>query len=231
MTKIGLQIVRALEAEEFCDSDVSNALEACQKEHEAQFMPAIFDARIAYPNNAAIWSKWFSAPSIRATGKTSQGNSVVVYAHIPNYLSNPKNIREAIGKGLRNMAGIMPQAEFQRLVDLDGSTDNLENRSVWVVDYDTLRKSKSGGISVYDALEHPQTIPFIGGKDRAERYLLRHKKVNGKNIGNWHSNDLQEDGSAVGRLLFIGLDGDCVGLLGNCSLNGYGRFVGHVRVP
>ena len=48
-------------------------------------------------------------------------------------------------------------------------------------------------IDVAQALEHPQTIPFLGGRARAEQYLQRHKEVKGNRIGIWHSADLADE--------------------------------------
>ncbi len=132
-------------------------------------------------------------------------------------LSNSEHILEARQKSLRSGAGEVPQQEFQRLVDL------ADGKNVFKVDYDVLKSSSSGVISVEDALKHPQTIPFIGGEDRANAYLSKHKEVFGNKIGVWHSDDL--DVVPRGRLLYAG--GGCnFGLGGNIYLAGDGGFVG-----
>lgn len=221
-------VTRVVEGKEFYNNDVKygvvNALEECQKQkYEVQFIPAIIDTRINSPKEARIWKTWWESLSLKATGKTKQGKAVVVYAHIPNYFSETKNIRKELEKGLKNGAGVMPQTEFQRLVDLDELTDVNGNRLVWVKDYSELKDSKSGVISLDEALGHPQTIPFCGGEARAERYLEKHKQVYGEKIGVWHLDDLAEE--PLGRLLFVGND-YYDGLLGHLNLNYYGRFVG-----
>lgn len=211
-----------VEGREFCADSVSEALRACQKAgFEAVFMPQLADARIAAPKEAQIWHNWYCAPSIRATGKTAQGTPVVIYAHVLNYFSNPKNIETAINSGLVNGAGRMPESEFQRLLDLQ------DDDKVFVVDYTTIKNSPSGVIALGDALKHPQTIPFLGGKERAERYLERHKEVFGEKMGVWHSDDLRDE--PIGRLLFLG-DVDNYGLYGDGDLSDGGRFVGVRRV-
>jgi len=113
----------------------------------------------------------------------------------------------------------MPQEEFQRLADLAEQDD----KQVFLVPYETLKKSKSGLIDVDDALDHPQVIPFLGGKEIAEKYLENHKKVCGNRIGVWHSDDLGNE--PLARLLYLGVnyDGD---LYGYGYLDGGGRFVG-----
>ena len=219
-----IQIPRVVEGKEFYADRINKALSSCEKEgYEAQFMPAIIDARISAEKEARIWQTWWSAPSVSVTGRTSQGNPIVVYAHVPNYFSNPRNIETAIKQELGNGAGIMPQNQFQKLVDLNELKDKQGNRLVWIVDYDALKNSKSDVISFQEALEHPQTIPFVGGEERAEKYLEKHKKVYGEKIGVWHSNDLSNE--PRGRVLFVGLGYD-VGLVGDLSLFNFGRFVG-----
>ncbi len=203
------------EIKTFYHNSVEKALEDCQGEHKVLFMPEVAEARI---NGAAQWDKGYTTPSIRATGRTKQGNAVVIYAHIPNFLSSPTNIREAKLRGLINHAARIPQEEFQRLVDAE------DKQTVWVVDHKKLRKSTSGEVSLKDALNHPQTIPFLGGQARAEQYLAAHAKAYGtKAIGVWHFDDLDED-SPLGRLLYLGnnaYDG-----FDGINLDDGGRFAG-----
>jgi len=201
---------------EFRNDDLATALENCQSEgYKAMFMPELADARI---EGKAAWDKWYSTPSVRATGKTNQGNAVVVYAHIPNYFSNPENIKNALSS-LVNGAGRMPQEEFQKLVDAE------DGKKVFVVDYDKLKNSKSERIPLSEAMEHPQTIPFLGGQDRTEKYLAKFKEAyNTNQIGIWHSDDLKE--SPMGRLLFAGGGGGGSDVDGVDLLNGSGRFLG-----
>jgi hypothetical protein len=182
-------------------------------------MPEFADVRINSPKGARVWQNCYSAPSVRVTGKTKKGSAVVVYAHVPNYFSNPENIRKAVdSKNLVNGAGLMPDKDFQKLLKLE------DGANVFVVDYEKLKKSPSAVISVDDALEHPQTVPFLGGQERAEAYLKRHREVFGNKIGIGHTDDLSDKG-ALGRLLFAGYL-DYGYLNGYCYLNLLGRFVG-----
>jgi len=189
--------------------------------YQALFMPELALARIGSQD---LWQNWYVTPSVRATGQTKAGAKVVVYAHVPNYLSNPANIRNTIKEGtLKNGAGAIPQDQFDALVSQNG------NGRVFVIDYDTLRKSSSEVISVDSALEHPQTIPFLGSEATAKLYLQRHKEVYGKNIGIWHQDDFDKK-TPRGRVLFlggIGYDGlggvSSLGVLGGL---GGGRVLG-----
>ena len=222
---ISIPVKRKLEGKEFYDNRTDKALKACQTEgFEAQFMPSIADTRIEAEKDARIWQTWYSAPSVRATGRGKStnlshkgGTEFVVYAHIPNYFSNPNNIETAISQGLIKGAGIMPQNELQRLLDLE------DNKHVFVIDYNTLRNSSSEVIPLKKALKHPQTIPFLSGKERAEKYLDRHNEVYGNQIGIWHSDDLSD--KPVGRLLYVGYYCNN-GLYGNNNLNNSARFIG-----
>lgn len=220
MSENTIQIPKLVEGKEFYDDNLENALRQCQKEgYEAQFIPALTDARIASQKDATVWQNWYCTPSIKATGQTKQDNPIVVYAHVPNYFSNPDNIKKAINTGLLNGAGIMPEKEFWKLLNLE------DEKNVFTADYNKLKNSKLGLIQTKYALEHPQTIPFLGGSERAEKYLKRYEEIFGNKIGVWHSDDL--NGKPLGRLLFLGDDYDD---LDGCDLgdfaSGGGRFVG-----
>ncbi len=204
------------EIKTFYHAQVEQALENCQEKHTALYMPEVADKRI---QGVEPWDEWRTTPSIKATGKTKQGNAVVVYAHVPNWLANPANIRAAKEQGLVNYAARLPQDEFQRLLDAE------DKQRVWVVDHEVLRKAPSGRIPLTQALEHPQTIPFLGGQERAERYLPKHAKAyDTETIGVRHTDDLTDE-SPLARLLFLG-NNSSLGLLGNDSLDGSGLFAG-----
>ncbi|MBI5398325.1 hypothetical protein HZB03_02575 [Candidatus Woesearchaeota archaeon] len=212
------RMIKARLFEAFQANGLEAALEACiEAKHTPLYMPEVVDERIAAAEDSPLFQNWLTTPSVRVTGKSKGGNKVVVYGHVPNYFSNPSNIRKAREAGLRNGAGIMPEPEFYTLLDRE------DGKIVFVVDYDRLRKSNSDVISVDDALQHPQTIPFLGGKERAEQYLVKHKAVYSKNIGIWHSDDLDE--KPLGRLLFLGYYGN-YGLYGGSVLYYFGRFLG-----
>jgi hypothetical protein len=151
------------EIKKFYDVLLSYALKKCmEKGCEPMFMPELVDARI---QGKAKWDEWYSTPSVRATGKTKQGNAVVIYAHISNYFSNLENLDRALTE--EGHAKRMPQEEFQKLLDAE------DNKRVFVIDYNKIKNSKIEHI----CLEHPVTIPFFGGRERAEKYLEEYRKV------------------------------------------------------
>lgn len=198
---------------------VADSLKACSDAgYQALFMPELAMARADADKDSILWQKWFLAPSARVTGRSKKGNSVVVYAHVPTSISDPSNIRKMIDeKALVNGAGPMKEDEFYSLLEQDG------NGRVFVVDYNTLKSSSSSVIKVDEALEHPQTIPFLGGKTIAEAYLAKHRDVYGNRIGIWHSDDLKD--RPMGRVLYVDYGcGD--GLSGDYDLDYVGRFVG-----
>ncbi len=205
---------------------IPDALKEClNTAYRPLFMPEIAEARIAADKGDRIWQVWFDSPSVRVAGRGAStnashkgGTEFVVYAHVPTHFYKPKNIMEAINKGLVNGAGIMPQKEFQRLLDM------ADDEEVFAIGHDALMNSQRGIIPVGQALTHPQTKPFLGGKERAERYLERHKKVKGDRISIWYSDDLStKPNEPHGRLLFVGSGYDG---LGGGGLGSGGRFVG-----
>ncbi len=208
------------------DIRMEDVLVACQNAgYTAVFMPELIEHRISAYSYSSLWDSWIITPSVRVTGITKSGTPVVVYAHVENYFSNPANIKASRERGLRNGAGEVPQEEFQRLVDLE------DGQTVFVVDYETLRKSSSHVISVYEALGHPQTIPFLGGKDRAVRYLEKHRQIYGERIGIWHIDDLVRLPPRVawGRVLSVTdhyLPNTPGGLSGCHNLDAGGYFLG-----
>ena len=189
---------------------VSSSLVNCVKAgYQALFMPELALTRIGAEQGSEVLTKWYVTPSLRATGTTKQGSKVVVYAHQPNYFSDPVNIRNVVEGGkLVNGAGTIPQEAFDSLVAQDG------NGRVFVIPYETLKQSSSGVIKVDDALEHPQTISFLGlGREDAEKYLAKHREVYGDTIGIWHCDDFNKK-DPLGRLLFVGDGGSLDGVDG-----------------
>lgn len=244
MEEIEAIIPRKVEGKEFYADSAAEALENCRVEgYEELFMPQLIDTRIEALEHARIWEKWWCSPSIKVTGRTLKGESKVVYAHIQNYLTTTCNIEDAVKNGLVNGAAKIPQKEFQRLCDLDGSEDELENRLVWVIDHTELMNWPSGFYGIDNptkehkrkfegkignkemiAINHPSIPPFLGGEIRAKKYLEKHKKIRGEQISIWNSKDLLN--VPLGRLLFIGGEQDDDGLCGEYVLSIGGRFVG-----
>jgi hypothetical protein len=236
------------EARRFYDTgdSVIKTLEECLNSgYRPLFMPEIAEARIAAPRDDPIWQMFFDTPSVRITGRGKpssvshkDGTGIVVYDHLPNYLSDPENMKAAVKAGLINGAGIVPQEEFERLLAME------DGERVFVVDHKLLQRwpsgvyginaptrehmdaygGKIGGVDMI-ATNHPQTKPFLR-LENAERYLERHEEVFGNLIEILHSDDLSsEPNRPLGRVLAIGND-LLNGLMSFCYLNGSGSFVG-----
>ena len=128
----------------------------------------------------------FSTQSIRAVGKTRAGNLVAVYAHMPNYLSMSPEVGETADEvepwGEKTQArtsnypelvqGAVPLQEwyFRSLVDLDGLKNQQGERLLWVVDLPKLIGAPTY-MSLYDSLQHPEFVPFIGDRQIAEQFI------------------------------------------------------------
>ena len=183
--------------QKFYNQDFADALEACQNAgNRALSMPEIADLKIK-------GDEWYSSVSLKVTGMTKQGIPIVLYVHVPNhYYSLPVNIRQA-RPNLIDGAGILPQPELEKLADLSDKDGTNGVFRLDGLDYNALKNSISGVILVEHALKHPQVIPFLGGQERAERYLDKHEKMVGKTIGVWHSDYLDEQPVAVARPLFV----------------------------
>ena len=192
---------------------VNDALETnlqnCQDEgFRPAYMPELAEARI---KGKVSWNLEFDTASTKATGKTKQGNTVVVYAHIPTSLTTPQGIRlaKAQGEGLNGVihgAALFPQEEFQSLVDQDGRTDAQGNRLVWIVDCKKISFPWYGDLRLDQALKSPIVIASLGGEKRAELYLQEHAKVYKiSKIGVWNINDSERGiDSPLARLIHMG---------------------------
>lgn len=113
--------------------------------------------------------------SIKAAGKTRKGSRVILYAHQPTSLSNPKNLCELVEGVLVKGGFPIRQEEFQALVDADGQTDDQGDRLIWVLDYKKLKKfyenvKFSYNAKLENARDHPEAIPFMGGDNRLRKY-------------------------------------------------------------
>jgi hypothetical protein len=142
-------------------------------------------------------------------------NQKVIYIHAPHIFLNPDKLIEGYNKAIsENVPGrgcMLWPYEFDPLLKQDGRTDEQGNRLVWVVDAKVLRRwpirNESTELGLYGidkptethnrryggkidgkdmiALNHPMTIPFFGGEERARHYLKRHKEKFGDTINIW----------------------------------------------
>ncbi len=245
------------ETREFHHDKAHQALRDCQQAgYRALFMPELIDRRINASKEhrricdsinfskedrirsminyrgeyITLWEGVYTTPSIRATWKTKQGSPVVLYIHRKNYYSKTNNIIRGIKQNKQNglfnnhRAGVYPEEEFYRFVKLA----EKGSEGVFLVPHKKLKKSESGVIPIDEALEHPQTIPFLGGEEMAKVYLQEYNEVYNPgyigSIGVRHCDDLGNEPRA--RLLCVGRGDSIGGLLGDVGLDDRGLFFG-----
>lgn len=125
------------------------------------------------------WEEPSVSASIRATGKTSQGAKVAVYAHIPNWATSPEGLKE-IKKPIHSPLGFttdfpIPQDELIRLIGYDGKTDEKGNRLVSVIGDEELKRDRRG--KILDHLDgKSEYFPLSGifGTEKRARGYINH---------------------------------------------------------
>ena len=219
----------------FYSDKLATALRNCLAAgYRPLYLPEIIQMRLLSSGDSWLWQKWFTTPSIEATGRTKQGTPIILYVHTENIFSNPANIDAAIHREIRFGYYAIPNAEFRRLLKLgeNGETDKSGNRLVWVIDHEKLKSFRSKMLtvikSVSAALRHHQILPFIGSEDLARVYLARFLEVYNKDeiiLTDTDVNDISDQ--PTGRPLFVG-DGNSWdgGFGGSKFLDLNGRFVG-----
>ena len=154
---------------------------------------------------------FFSSSVIVVGARTGFTDPIVVYAHVPNLLSNPNDAEFAktdYGTTYVNGKIMIPQSEFERLLDLK------DDKRVFVFNNSELYRAGQGFLTVEKALEHPQTLGFFGDLERAEKYL-----------GKFHPGGVDltipsltiDEGYAAGSTFITASDIDDLGL--NANIN------------
>lgn len=202
------------------------AYQDCQTKGFKQLtMPEQIEARIAAPDDSPLWQKWNDTISMKLTGRTRSSNvsrnggtPVVAFYHGPLQISL-KYIQQQIQENqLVHGALRITLKQFDAMLQ-QCSPEN-------VIDYQTLKSSRSGKVSLTAALDHPQTVPFIGSRERAETYLSRFAQVyNTEEIGISHYDDLSNYQSSLMRPLCLGYD-YYIGLAADNGFESAGRFFG-----
>jgi len=205
------------EYEIFRKESIVETLRACEKAgYSPLFMPEFVQLRIAHPG---LFKDWGQTMSIRASGRTSAGSALEIYAHVPGDWSQRQYISDAISEE-KLIAYALPltQESFDALEKRNGETkDGI--RLVTVMDHAQAQKWKFGEQSLSQALENPHVQAFLGEEEQTEAYLEAHKKVRGNKIHLWHSDDLGNVPVARPLVLF------------NDYLSSNYGFIGVRRVP
>jgi hypothetical protein len=151
---------------------------------EAAQLRVLFAPDVAAYRCAAVadasrrWHNWVLAPSLRAVGSTPTGAAVVVYAHVPHDYTDPPTLRALLARPeqQRRTFAPLPHDEFDRLLGLDGLTDDEGVRRVTVLDYD-LRRTGRRVLSVDDAATDPDVLATLGSARLVQAYLTAHARA------------------------------------------------------
>ncbi len=204
---------------DFYREDIADALRACRRAHyQPEFAPELIDRRINAEKEDSLWQDWWTTLSLKATGRTSAGTPIIVYAHEPHYFSQPKNIAWEIEAGLINGAGTLPVGELSRLESgkAGGRIFVLDHASTikWPSGYYGLEKPTEKHLKQYTgkvdgkemlAINHPLLAPLMGNENKVAPYLTKLAQVYGKDkvyINNF--DDFNE--RDAGRLVWLGSD-------------------------
>lgn len=204
----------------FEKSSLVSTLRTCEEAgYSALFMPEFARLKIAHPR---LFKDWGRTMSIRATGRTSAGSAIEIYAHVAGEWSERQYISDMISeRRFINYALPLRQASFDALEKRADERDASGVQLVTVMDHAKAQKGRFGQQTLSQALENPHVRAFFGNEELTEGYVEAHKAVHGENILFYHSNDL---GSVpVARPLLLDDDN-----LGGISFN-YCRRVPGVR--
>lgn len=202
----------------FYEDSVKEALvKMIRGKYRPLFAPEEVQHRIYSLNGE--WRNYCTTGSIKATGRTKKGTPVVLYVHAHHPLLNLETLKSL--KPDEDEAPIS-QREFLKLLDME------DGKRVFAVDYGALKGAPSDKMSLSEALKHPQTIPFLGGKDLAEAYLekyvVRTKYDKNNLISVIHSDDLGKTQTPQARFLFFDTGIECGSLNALEGMNSCGRF-------
>ncbi|MAG48095.1 hypothetical protein CL617_05820 [archaeon] len=217
---------------EFYDKGMSKALAYLQSEgYTALFIPQLADIRIESNIDSKIWQNEYASTSLVVTGRYKDDGKATspvetLFVHVPHFLSNSKNLIRAIRDRKARTEDMwpkhrgavkVPQEEYDRLRGM------VNDENIFVVNHRTLVENNYDSLHIDDALEHPQTIPFLGGEERAIKYLKKYSNLSDR-ITIMYGEDLPEE--PMGRFLFLGSNNKVASLSAiNCFYNP-GRFIG-----
>ncbi len=155
-----------VEAKPFSNYRLSFALRECYEQGYVPLtMPYLLAAKSQATFDDIINQEAFSTGTLRAIGLTPQGNQVVLYAHVPNYLWDPQSY-ERLNKSERKLhTALIPEKEFYRLLKLEGGT------RVIVKDFSEIINAKRSFMTLDEILNHPEMAPLAGSQRRAEDYV------------------------------------------------------------
>lgn len=214
-----------MEAEIFFESYLPDALrlalEYAGDDGFVASMPQLLHARANASFDNEIWSTWyFTSNSEESVAKTAQGHHVVVAVHGGGIFASPERFRKlyhasvdrSSSDGFSGLFGAkITKREARDVLDgkLPDGTEipvfsfdelkrgivNLPLRYAVVVDFETVRKSRSGYAALDVLKDDPLMIVRAGGVEAAAAYLDKAKHDHNTTVmGNWHPfNDIDPD--------------------------------------
>ena len=126
--EIKLNLEGLADAKEFDFGNLIPSMISCiSSGYRPAFAPEIAKARISASREDRVLWEWYSTASMKARGMRN-GREIDVYAHVPNYLSDPDHIRNSI-KYLEN--GEVPISRIKPIGRIGGDlycrlTDTFE---------------------------------------------------------------------------------------------------------
>jgi hypothetical protein len=211
-------------------------------------MPALLRARTNAAYDNIIWNTWFAAHSEESVVRTAQGNHVVVAVHGGGIYATPERFERTYHADMNRSntegftgqyAGKISEREAADLLKgklpdgteipvyafgefRQGVTD-LPRRYAVVMDFESVRKSKSGYQTFDELKEEPLMIVRAGGIEAAAAYLDKARdRHNTMVMGNWHPFNRINPDQPQTRILFLSGNKGGVGSEDNDDhINGY----------
>lgn len=145
------------------------ALEECiNNGFEPLYAYSIVLERLDYRDNIGLWDNIYCTPGVAISTKTKKGKEIVIFDHTPSSLCDFDYIRHAFeDKGICGGGVIIPKQEIREILE------RVDNKNIFVVDFNKLFNADYGCLSLKKALNHPQLMPHLGGvsKEQAQEYL------------------------------------------------------------
>ena len=219
------------------------ALEHAGPEGIVATMPELIAAKLKADKKHDFWKQWYTVHTEENIGLDRKGRfykrdtSVLVVVNGGGILT-PDRIEKAYEEGLVNGSAKYSDKEFDSLLEgrlPDGNTINIytlddikkglpevSHKSGFIIPYELAQKTKDGYHKKKDFMANPLAIIRSGDMENLEAYFDKAKDSD-EEVGNHHPFSGRDASQPQGRVLFLDYDG---GLIGDDSLDRYGRFVG-----
>jgi hypothetical protein len=169
----------------------------------ALYAPELGAARV---EDLRLFGTWSHVLSMRI-GCRVNGERTALYTHIPTSVCTPEGLKALIVKGLTSTGAFrFSREEYLQLLERAKSLDG-DSRDIWYIPPVLLDVSKSGIVSLDDALDTTEMVPFLGSVKLATDYLKANRNLERTKIGVWHRKEDSDEEEPQGRLLVFGYYG------------------------